>query len=294
MHTAETSRDTEAKPSHLRTFRTSAWLGWMIESNWTDPFVFAIYSIIRPISTAAILIVMYLVIRGGDFSSPDFVNLYIGNAFFILVGAAIQGVSFGILDDREHYRTLKYIYIAPLRVPVYLIGRSVASILVACFSVLITLGFGVIFLKMPIVLTEVKWGLFAGSFLLGLIVMGFMGLMLGSWTLIIKNNAWSLGESLGAGLLIFSGAVFPLSVLPAPLRWVGNALPISYWLTLIRRSLTPDIGRVYPMYTNLSDLQLILILAGFTLIYGALAALIYKRFDFIARERGNIDMVSNY
>ncbi len=294
MSSAETTPNSEAKPGNLLTFRTSAWLGWMIESNWTDPFVFAIYSIIRPISTAAILIVMYLVIRGGDFSSADFVNLYIGNAFFILVGAAIQGVSFGILDDREHYRTLKYIYIAPLRVPIYLIGRSVASILVACFSVLITLGFGIIFLKMPIVLAEVKWGLFAVAFVLGMAVMICLGLMLGSWTLIIKNNAWSLGESLGAGLLIFSGAVFPLSVLPAPLQWIGNAIPISYWLTLIRRALVPDIGRAYPMYTKLSDQQLILVLLGFTVVYAILAAVIYKRFDFIARERGNIDMVSNY
>jgi hypothetical protein len=48
------------------------------------------------------------------------------------------------------------------------------------------------------------------------------------------------------------------------------------------------------MYTNLSDLQLIVILLGFTLVYAILAALIYKRFDYIARERGNIDMVSNY
>ncbi len=294
MSSAETTPNSEAKPGSLLTFCTSAWLGWMIESNWTDPFIFAIYSIIRPISTAAILIVMYLVIRGGDFGSADFVNLYIGNAFFILVGAAIQGVSFGILDDREHYRTLKYIYIAPLQVPVYLIGRSVASILVACFSVLITLGFGIIFLKMPIALAEVKWGLFAAAFVLGMAVMICLGLMLGSWTLIIKNNAWSLGESLGAGLLIFSGAVFPLSVLPVPLQWVGSALPISYWLTLIRRALVPEIGRAYPMYTNLSDLQLILILLGFTLVYAILAALIYKRFDYIARERGNIDMVSNY
>ncbi|HPS32354.1 MAG TPA: ABC transporter permease [Anaerolineaceae bacterium] len=294
METVKTTPTYEAKPGKLQTFRTSAWLGWMIESNWTDPFIFAVYSIIRPILTAAILIVMYLVIRGGDFSSADFVNLYIGNAFYILVGAAIQRVSFGIIDDREHYRTLKYIFIAPLQVPVYLIGRSVASILVSCFSVLFTLGFGILFLKMPIVLAEVKWGLFVAAFFLGMAVMMCMGLILGGWTLIIKNNPWSLGDSMGAGLLIFSGAVFPLSVLPTPLQWIGNALPISYWLALIRRALVPEIGRTYPMYTNLSDLQLLLILLAFTLLYAVLAVVVYKRFDIIARERGNIDMVSNY
>ncbi|MEL7645035.1 MAG: ABC transporter permease [Anaerolineaceae bacterium] len=294
MNSPQQSRTFLSKTSAAQTMRASAWLGWKIESNWTDPFIFAIYSIIRPISTAAILIVMYLVIRGGEFSQPDFVNMYIGNAFFILVGAAIQGVSFGILDDREHYRTLKYVYIAPIRVPVYLIGRSLGSILVAAFSVLITILFGAFFLKMPIVFSEINWGLFTLAFLLGLLAMISLGIVLGGWTLIIKNNAWSLGESLGAGLLIFSGAVFPLNVLPAPLQWIGSALPISYWLALIRRALVPEIGRAYPMYTNVSDGRLILILLGFALAYAVLAALVFKRFDTIARERGNIDMVSNY
>ena len=26
-----------------RSFRMATWLGWQIESNWTDPFLFAIY-----------------------------------------------------------------------------------------------------------------------------------------------------------------------------------------------------------------------------------------------------------
>ena len=33
----------------LLSFFTAAWLGWQIESNWADPFLFAIYSIARPI-----------------------------------------------------------------------------------------------------------------------------------------------------------------------------------------------------------------------------------------------------
>ena len=33
-----------------RSFRMAAWLGWQIESNWTDPFLFAIYSIIKPLA----------------------------------------------------------------------------------------------------------------------------------------------------------------------------------------------------------------------------------------------------
>ena len=55
----------EKNPGPVKTLSSAAWLGWKIESNWTDPFIFAFYSIVRPITQAAILIVMYLVIRGG-------------------------------------------------------------------------------------------------------------------------------------------------------------------------------------------------------------------------------------
>ena len=33
-----------------RSFRVATWLGWQIESNWTDPFLFAIYSIVKPVA----------------------------------------------------------------------------------------------------------------------------------------------------------------------------------------------------------------------------------------------------
>ncbi|MFZ3071265.1 MAG: ABC transporter permease [Anaerolineaceae bacterium] len=289
-----TPEQQEKSPNRLTTLKIAAWLGWLIESNWTDPLTFAIYSIIRPISSAAILIVMYLVIRGGDFANPDFVNIYIGNAFYILVGAAIQGVSFGILDDREHYRTLKYLYIAPIRIPVYLIGRSIASILIASLSVIITLVFGVLFLDLPIQWAGINWGLLLVTMVLGLMVMVSIGLILGGWTLIIKNNAWSLGESLGAGLFIFSGAVFPLSVLPRALEVIGYLFPVGYWLVLIRRAIVPGIGKAYPMLTSYSNQQLLLILAGFAVLSMLAAMFTFKRFDYIARERGNIDMISNY
>jgi len=100
-----------------RSFRTAAWLGWKIESNWTDPFLFSVYSIIKPLAGAFILVVMYGVIAQGNFNTPIFAYIYIGNAFYRYVGDVITGVSWAIVDDREHYRTLKYVYVAPISVP---------------------------------------------------------------------------------------------------------------------------------------------------------------------------------
>ena len=282
------------KNRFISTLRTAAWLGWKIESNWTQPFIFVIYSIIKPISGATILIVMYSIVSANDFNSPMFAFIYLGNAFYMLVTAVVQGVSWGIMDDREHYRTLKYLYIAPIRIPIYLVGRGAANFVTSMISVLVTVTFGVLFFRLPIHLANVDWLLLLVSGILGLWVMVSLGIILGGWTLIIKRNAWSLGDAVGAAMFIFSGAIFPLSELPKALGAIGYVIPISYWLTLIRRAIIPEVANAYPMFAEFSNLQLLGILSGSALIFTVVAFLVFSRFDFIARENGNIDMVSNY
>ena len=42
----------------LARVRTAAWLGWLVDSNWADPFVFAVYAVARPLGSALILVGM--------------------------------------------------------------------------------------------------------------------------------------------------------------------------------------------------------------------------------------------
>jgi ABC-2 type transport system permease protein len=147
----------------LPTFALSSWLpGWAGRSNRTGPihFLFAIYSVVKPLSGAAILVVMYSVITGGDFESPIFPYIYLGNAFYIYVGQIMTGLSYAVIDDREHYKTLKYIYVAPIHFPTYLLGRAVARFLVAThFSGDHHPGW-VFFLNLRIDLAGVDWIMF--------------------------------------------------------------------------------------------------------------------------------------
>jgi ABC-2 type transport system permease protein len=277
-----------------RSFKNAAWLGWQIESNWTDPFLFAIYSIIKPISSAAILVVMYSIITQGDFESPIFPYIYLGNAFYIYVGAVMAGISWAIIDDREHYKTLKYMYVAPIHIPTYLFGRGVAKFLVGTMSVVITILFGVLFLHLTIVWSEVNWLLFFVSLLVGVIMLAMMGLLLAGVTLLIAHQVWFLGEAVAGALYLFSGAIFPLEVLPPFLRWIGYLMPITYWLELLRRSLVGSVAEAFPTLSGFSDMQLFGILLGLTTIFAVLSIYGFRWCEHRVRERGLIDMVSNY
>ena len=281
-------------PIYSRSFRVAAWLGWQIESNWTDPFLFAIYSIIKPLAGSGILVVMYSVITNGDFASPIFSYIYLGNAFYIYVGAIMTGISWAVIDDREHYKTLKYMYIAPINVPAYLIGRGVARFLVASITVFITILVGFLFLHVNINLAAINWPLFLLTLLIGVIMLAMMGLSLAGISLLIVNNVWFIGDVVAGALFLFSGAIFPLEILPSWIRPVGFIMPVTYWLELLRRSLVGQIAEAFPTLQGLSNLQLIGILLGLTIVFGIISYFLFRYCEHIAQEKGLLDRVTNH
>jgi ABC-2 type transport system permease protein len=277
-----------------QSFKMATWLGWKIESNWTDPFLFAVYSIVKPLAAAAILVVMYSIITQGNYQSNVFPYIYLGNAFYTYVGAVMVGVSWAVVDDREHYRTLKYLYVAPISSTFYLLGRGVAKFITATFSVIIILVFGALFLHVPITWSQIDWPLLLLSLALGIIILAMIGLILAGITLRMARHQYSIGDSVAAALFLFSGAIFPLEVLPAFLRPIGFLMPISYWLELMRRAMISDVAQAFPTLAGLSNLQLLGILTGLSVVFGVLAVIIYRSCDWVARERGLIDWTSNY
>ncbi|GAB4454656.1 MAG: hypothetical protein Kow0070_01450 [Anaerolineales bacterium] len=277
-----------------RSFTMATWLGWQVESNWTDPFLFAVYVIIKPLASAAILVVMYSIITGGAYDSPLFPYIYLGNAFYTYVGAVMAGVSWAVIDDREHYKTLKYMYIAPIQIPFYWLGRGVSRFLIGTVAVIVILTAGVLFLNVPLDLTQVDWGLFLVSLFIGVTMLAMMGLILASITLMVAHHFFLIGEAVAGALYLFSGAIFPLEVLPAWLRPIGYVMPITYWLELMRRSLIGEVAQAFPTLAQYSNLQLLGILLGLTVVFAVVSVFTFRWCDHRARELGLIDMVSNY
>ncbi len=283
-------------PSNIvrRSFAIATWLGWKIESNWTDPFLFAVYSVIKPLAGAAIIVVMYSVVASGNFDTPYFAFLYFGNAFYQYVSSVITGVSWSIVDDREHYRTLKYLYVAPIRFQYYLLGRGVARILAGTFAVIITIAGGVLFLHVPLNFAQVDWLLFSVSFVLGIVVLIYMGLVLAGVTLMLAHHSDVVGDAVASAMFLFSGAIFPLSYLPAFIRPIGYALPVTYWLELLRRSIIGSSVESFSSFGSLTNLELLSILLGFTLLFGLFSNAIFRACERRAKEKGLIDQITNY
>lgn len=271
-------------------FKAGAWLGWQIESNWTEPFLFAIYSVIKPVAGVLILVFMYLVVAKGGLENPLFPQVFLGTTFYLYVVNVLSGISWTVTDDREHYGMLKYTYMAPMHFYGYLLGRGMAKTLIATISVLITLAFGIVFLKVR--LSFVNPGLLIAAMILGLASLAFYGILLAGISLIIARHGWMVGDVVAGGLYLLCGAAFPLSLLPTPFRALGLGLPPTYWFEALRRAL---LGQgLHPELSSLPDSTLLLILAGSTLVGIALSLGIFRVAERIAVRRGLLDMQTMY
>ncbi len=273
----------------VRIFKMAAWLGWQAESNWTDPWLFVIYSVIKPVAGTLILVLMFAVAGRG--SAPElFWASYVGNAFYIYVGQLLWGISWVVLGDREHFQTLKYMYIVSPSMGWYLVGRAAAKFFVATIAVLIVLGFGAWALGIPVTVRGVDWALFWPVFLLGIVSTAALGILLAGVSLISSNHGAMAAESLSGALYLLAGVVFPVDVLPGWLQPVSLALPHTYWMEAVRRAV---LGHgISPMLQQVSEGQILLILAlttaGMVLAGGGF----YRWAETLARRRGLIDQVT--
>ncbi len=284
--------------SFWRTFKVAAWLGWEMDSNWTEPWLFIVYSVIKPIAAAFILVLMYVVFAAiGNVTAPALFDfMYVGNAFFIFVGSVLFGTFQVIQSDREWYQTIRYVYISPISFYVYVMGRAFSKILVSAFAVVITLGFGVAFLGVPLVLSWGNVPMLAAALVLGLFCLLAIGITLGGVTFLMARHTQTLAEAVPGIFYVFCGVLFPLSVLPAWMQAVGTAIPLTYWFDLSRRLLLPA-GLTANLPTGLSgftDLTILGFLALSSAIFFGLSLGVFKLGEYLARKAGKIDMTTSY
>ncbi len=270
-----------------RSFRTAIGLGWAIESNWSDPFLFSIYTVAKPLAAAGILVVMFRVIVPGEAATPFLQFMIVGTALWNVVFGALAGLVQSILEDRERYRMMKYVVVTPSSLFPFLMGRSLARILISFIAVAVTLLVGVLFLGLEL---DPNLGYLIPASVLGLAVVMSLGFFMAGWCLQLRQEAWSYPEAIAGALYLVSGAIFPIDVLPAILHPVAFLSPTTWWLEASRRGL---LGHGAPgMLGDLSDGTVMLALAASTAVVIPLSLALFGWFMRRARQAGLLDMTT--
>lgn len=267
--------------------RAAAWLGWQIESNWADMLTFAVYSLLRPLGTALILTGMYWAVAGSAARPEIFAAFYIGNAFHEYVVRVLIGMGWVVVEEREEYETLKYVYASPVGMLTYLWGRASIKILLATGSVALVLATGWL-LGVRWTWSEVRWLQLAVAFPLGLVATVFLGFLVAGWALLLPRIAIGLNEGIAVSLYLLSGVIYPVDLLPAGIKQVALALPFTYWYEALRRFL---LGHgASPMLSAWSDAHLIGVLALSTAVFAFVAHRGYGLLEHRAREQGRLEV----
>lgn len=281
----------------LRTFKNAAWLGWQMEANWTDPFLFATYSIVKPIAGTLILVFMYLVITNGTTQTDFFSFMYVGNAMYMYVAEVLFGVTWVIHDDREHYMTLKQVYIAPINFYTYIFGRAAIKIAITTIGVILTLVFGVLVLNVGIDIGAINWPMLLASLVLGLACLCIMGLALGGISFLTAKHGQGINEGVAGVFYVLSGVIYPITVLPDWAQTVSRFLPVTYWMEGVRRGLEPRVVSSLGVTTGLSgfsDLTLMAVLVVSSIAFLFISLGIFRAADRAARRKGKIDWTTTY
>ncbi len=284
---------------HWKTLKTAAWLGWQMESNWTQPFLFAVYSILKPIAATMILVLMYWVVinpgyGGQDENTAMFSFLYVGNAFYMFVGQMLFGIFRVIQGDREWYQTIRNVYIAPISYYIYVVARALTQLVIASIAVVITLLFGVFVLGVHISLAITDVPLFLTILVIGLVGVSAMGVILGGISFLTAKHMHGMNESVAGIFYLFCGVLFPISMFPVWGQYISLAIPLTYWFEALRRVLAPETLQITTSLTQIDTGMLMVILLASTIILVLVSYFVFKGADYLARRKGVIDMITSY
>ena len=267
-----------------RSLIAAARLAWAIEGNWAQPFYLLVYLIVRPLAFLGLFLAVLSI--GGSLNPASIGFVVVGQAIFQIVGAAMQGPTHALLDDRERYRTIRYIFATPSSLLPVSIGRALIKALIAGISAVIVIGVGAL-IGMPMRSGGPDLPLLFVVMTFGLTSIVGLGVALGAVCVQLRNDAWGYPQAVAGSVFLLCGAIFPLDTLPAPLQAIGVLLPMTWWIEGVRRAIlgTASTGLLGSPSTPL----LLLALALGTALIALAAPRLFRIGIDRAREKGYLD-----
>ena len=167
-----------------------------------------------------------------------------GEIAYTAIGNAVATVTyssvFSVCQTTDHEKTqgtMEHLLVSPANRLALYFGRGLIPILVSLATVAVGLSYAALLFGVTISLDEIP-ALAVSVVLTAFAMVGF-GLLLGGVALYLRTSIILGNIFLFIGLLL-SGVNFPLSSLPVPLQWAGDALPLTWGVAAIRGVIDGD------------------------------------------------------
>ena len=147
----------------------------------------------------------------------------------ILTMTMMLMTALALVRERER-GTFEFLIATPVRPLEVMLGKIIPYLLVGHLQVALVLGLGALLFQVPLHGSFVDLGLGALPFLAAMLAMG----------LVISAAAQTQFQATQMAFFFFlpsmllSGFMFPFEAMPRPAQWIGNLLPLTHFLRIVR------------------------------------------------------------
>ncbi len=273
---------------YLRSVGAVVWLGIYHDIAWTSPVAGIILLSVAPTASAMTTSIIYWLgaSHAGSFESSKLAYVLVGAVLYAHIAAYAYAPTLAIAEGKN-LSIFQHVYISPKSSELYLAGRTIASFLISFGTSMIALILAGLVLShllhttIPLIENPESVLLLVAALFLNVPAALGLGYLLGSYSLFASKFEWALPSYVAGILMVFSGALFPPSILPWPLSAFGNALPFTQFISAARDAIIFGSISSYISALEYSFVVGVVLLGASLLIYRASA----KK----ARSEGVID-----
>jgi len=170
--------------------------------------------------------------------SSYFAFALVGFAFFDYLSVALGAFDSSIEEARQN-RTLEALLVTETPLAVILLGSAAYPFLALALRTCVYLGWGALFFGF--VPTHANW---AGALLIlaaSILAFAGLGILSASYQILFKRGNPAKWVVLGVSGLV-GGMMYPVAVLPLPLRLLARLIPVTYSLEGMRAALLAGAG----------------------------------------------------
>ena len=274
--------------SSVKTVLASIRIGWYRDFGWTNPLTGLLMKTIAPIASVLSASIVYWLgsSAAGAFDPSHVSYILVGAALYTHVAAYSWVPSQAISEGKWSY-VFPQVFISPKSSTPFLVGRCLASFVTSAMTSLISLAFAyyaaasIFKSSIPFIVTPLSMSLLLGALIANVPATLGLGILLAAYTIFASKFEWALPTYVAGLLMVFSEALFPVSVLPWPLSAFGNVLPFTQFIRAAREAVVYGSVSAYFYYVAYC------LLGG--LLFLAVSLWAYRWAERQGRKKGIID-----
>jgi len=183
----------------------------------------------------------------------------------ILTMTMMLMTALAVVRERER-GTLEFLIATPVRRSELMVGKILPYLGVGLIQVGLVLGLGVWLFSVPILGSLLDLAIGAVVFIAGMLALGLVVSSIAR----TQFQATQLAFFFFLPSMLLSGFMFPFEAMPAPAQWIGNVLPLTHFLRIVRGILLKGA----PLASLMAEIEAIALFTAGTL---ALAVVSFRK-----------------